>query len=219
MKLRIILAILIASLLLNSCEKDDSGDSGNAAGKLYVRSLYSLVTGSVSIDWYYMDDNGEFVKNPKNGVQPVDMVAEKKNNQQNTGTYTIYKENNNSYIKITWASGSTTTMGLKYQNGDISEMDIMGIMIRQTGLPKNYKLNAAYEGANTDMYFRFNTDGTFTFKDYDLETYKWETYTGKYEINGNNLNLKFDEGTVLLCMIAVLDNGDLIINREYYEKQ
>ena len=217
MKTRTILAILFATILLSSCKKDESDNPGSSA-KLYVRSLYSLVTGIVYIDWYYMGDNGEFVKNPKNGVQPVDMVAEKKNNLQNTGTYTIYKENNNSYIKITWSSGSTTTMVLKYQNGDISEMDIMGIMIRQTGLPKNYKLNAAYEGASTDMYFKFNTDGTFTFKDYDLQTYIWETYTGKYEINGNNLNLKFDDGTILLCMIAVLDNGDLIINREYYEK-
>ncbi len=218
MKTRTILAILFATILLSSCKKDESDNPGSS-GKLYVRSLYSLVTGIVYIDWYYMGDNGEFVKNPKNGVQPVDMVAEKKNNLQNTGNYTIYKENNNSYIKITWSSGSTTTMGLKYQNGDISEMDIMGTMIRQTGLTKNYKLNAAYQGASTDMNFRFNTDGTFTFKDYDLQTYKWETYTGKYEINGNNLNLKFDDDTILLCMIAVLDNGDLIINREYYEKQ
>lgn len=218
MKFRVIMAILIASLLHVSCEKDDNSND-SASGKLYVRSLYSIVTGIVSVDWYYMGVNGDFVKNPKNGVQPVNMEAEKKNNMQYTGTYSTYKSNGNSFIKINWSSGGTTTMGLKYENGEIVEMDLMGIMVRQTGLPKNYKLNGIYEGLSTDLYFRFSTDGAFIFKDYDLETYQWVTYNGKYEITGNNLKLKFDANSELLCLIAVLDDGNLIINREYYEKQ
>lgn len=219
MKFRIVFTLLMTALLFNSCEKDDSASNDQSSGKLYVRSLYSLVTGTVSIDWYYMGGDGTFVKNPKNGVQPVDLVAEKKNNLQNTGTYSIYKSNDKSYIKITWSSGSTTTMELKYENGDIVEMDILGTMLRQTGLPKGYKLNALYEGSSTDLSFNFKSDGSFTFKDYNLETYEWETYTGKYEIAGNNLKLTFSDGTVLLCMIAVLADGNLIINREYYDKQ
>ena len=219
MRYRIIFTILITHLLLFSCKKDDLGGNDQSSDKLYVRSLYSLVTGIVSIDWYYMGNDGNFVKNPKNGVQPVDFESEKKNNLQNTGTYIIYNSNGNSYIKITWASGSTTTMALKYENGDIVEMDIMGTMLRQTGLPKGFKLNALYEGSSTDLSFNFKSDGSFVFKDYNMDTYEWETYTGKYEITGNNLKLTFSDETVLLCMIAILDDGNLIINREYYEKQ
>ena len=217
MKYRIIFAIVITSLLLVSCKKDDT-DNAKSSGKLYVRSLYSIVTGIVSIDWYYMGEHGGFVKNPKNGVQPVNIEAEKNNNRQNTGTYSLYKSNGNSFIMITWSSGDLTTMGLKYENGDIVEMDIMGIMMRQTGLTKSLKLNGTYNGASTDLSFHFSTDGSFTFKDFNFDTNTWETYPGNYEIVDNNLKLKFDDGLVL-CLIAVLDDGNLIINREYYEKQ
>lgn len=219
MKYKIILAILIAPVLFTSCKKDDAAETNQSSDQLYVRSLYSIVTGIVSIDWYYLGNDGAFVKNPKNGVQPINLEAEKKNNLQNTGTYSIHSSEGKPYIKITWASGSTTTMALKYENGDIVEMDILGTMIRQTGLPKGYKLNALYEGASTDLSFDFNSDGSFIFKDYDIDTYQWETFPGKYEITGNNLKLTFSDNSVVLCMIAILDDGNLIINREYYDKE
>lgn len=219
MKIKLVLSALLMAILSNSCVKDDADDTNNTSGKLYLRSLYSIVTGIVSIDWYYLGDNGVFVKNPKNGVQPINIEAEKANNLQNTGTYTIYEENGNSYIKITWTGNSTTTMQLKYKNGDIVEMDIMGTMMRQTGLPKGYTLNGKFKGYSTDLSFDFANDGSFVLKDYDYNTQKWETLTGNYTITGNNLKLKVNGGTVLDALLAEIDVNTLIINREYYERQ
>jgi hypothetical protein len=219
MKYKILIALLLVAFISQSCEKDESVKNDTPSGKLYVRSLLSLVTGIVSIDWYYLGNDGVLVKNPKNGVQPVDINAEKQNNLANTGTYRMYEKDGKSFIEITWSSGDKTTMSLKIENGIITEMDVMGIMVLQTGLSKGYTLNGTYTGLSTGLIFDFTTNGAFTLKDYNYETGQTETYSGTYTIDGNNLRLKQQDNSILNCLLTALDDATLIINREYYEKE
>lgn len=180
-----------------------------ATGRLYLRSIMYISTGKVDLSWYYLGDDGTLVKNPKNGVNPVNIKAERENNYDKTG---IYKITGNK-IAITWATGDVNSFQLKFKDGDIVEMDIMGTMIRQKGLPKDFKLTGTYRGLNNGGLYNFESDGKF-YRSVFEEGEKIER-EGTFTINGNNLNLVFSDGTKEKCLIALLDE-DIVINTSFY---
>ncbi|MBK8953858.1 MAG: hypothetical protein IPM85_18120 [Chitinophagaceae bacterium] len=181
-------------------------------GRLYLRSIMYIATGKVDLGWYYLGDDGTLVKNPKNGVQPVNVKAEKLNNNSNTGTYKIVGNR----IEIKWTTGDVSVMPLKFKDGDISEMDLMGIMIRQKGLPKGFVLSGACKGFNNGGAYIFEKDGIFIRSLY--EDGQQVEKQGTFLVKGNNLILTFTDGTKEHCLIALLDE-DLIINNSYYTVQ
>jgi hypothetical protein len=181
-------------------------------GRLYLRSIMYITTGKVDLGWYYLGDDGTLVKNPKNGVQPVSIKAEKINNNSNTGTYKI----NGNKIEIKWASDDVSVMPLKFKDGDISEMDLMGVMIRQKGLPKDFVLIGAYKGFNNGGAYIFEKDGIFIRSLY--EDGQQVEKSGTFLVKENNLVLTFSDGTKEQCLIARLDE-DLVINNSYYTVQ
>lgn len=178
-------------------------------GRLYLRSIMYITTGKVDISWYYLGDDGSLVKNPKNGVQPVNIKAEKLNNNSNTGTYKI----TGSKIEIKWASGDVSVLPLKFKDGDISEMDIMGTMIRQKGLPKDFILSGDFKGFNNGGAYIFESDGAFARS--LNEDGEQVVKSGTFLVKGNNLILTFSDGSKEQCLIALLDE-DLVINTSFY---
>jgi hypothetical protein len=63
----------------------------DANGKLYFRTfMWTGTYGStLEMTWIYMGNNGSIVRNPKNGVNPVNFAAELANNSDNVGKYAI----------------------------------------------------------------------------------------------------------------------------------
>lgn len=188
-------------------EKTTATQSPN--GRLYLRSIMYITTGKVDISWYYLDDDGTLVKNPKNGVQPVNIKAEKLNNSNNTGSYKI----TGSKIEIKWATGDVSVLPLKFKNGDISEMDVMGTMVRQKGLPEDFALNGSFKGFNNGGAYIFETDASFARSLY--EDGAQVEKSGTFSVKGNNLVLTFSDGSKEQCLIARLDE-DLVINTSFY---
>jgi hypothetical protein len=181
-------------------------------GRLYLRSIMYIITGKVDLGWYYLGDDGTLVKNPKNGVQPVNIKAEKINNNSNTATYKI----TGNRITIKWATGDQNILPLKFKEGEIIEMDVMGTMIRQKGLPKGFTLNGTYRGLNNGGLYNFESSGCFYRSIFeDGEKVERE---GTYTIKGNNLKLVFSDGTKEDCLIALLEE-DLVINNSFYSPE
>lgn len=178
-------------------------------GRLYLRSIMYITTGKVDLSWYYLGDDGTLVKNPKNGVQPVNIKAEKLNNSNNTGSYKI----TGSKIEIKWATGDVSVLPLKFKNGDISEMDVMGTMVRQKGLPEDFTLNGSFKGFNNGGAYIFETDGSFARSLY--ENGAQVEKSGTFSVKGNNLVLTFSDGSKEQCLVARLDE-DLVINTSFY---
>lgn len=207
--LLLIIILSIAPLLFASCE-EETGNTGADGGKLYLRSIMYIATGKVDLGWYYLGNDGTFVKNPKNGVSPVNITAEKQNNIENTGTYII----TGNTIEITWHSGDVSKLALKFKDGEIVEMDVSGIMVRPNGLPKGFTLNATYQGLNNGATYVFESGGAFSSKVY--ENGQWVNRKGTYSIGGNNLTLRNSDGSGTLCLLALLDDGAIVINTSYY---
>ncbi len=205
----LLILLNISTLLLASC-KDEAAQNYTSQGRLYLRSIMYISTGKVDLTWYYLGDDGWFVKNPKNGVNPVDINAEKQNNADNTGTYKITGNN----IEIKWYTGDVNILSLKYKDDDIAEMDIGGIMMRQTGLPKGFTLNAVYQGINNGATYTFESGGAFSSKTF--ENGNWLSKKGNYTISGNNLILRNNDNSTTLCLIAVFGDGAIVINNSYY---
>lgn len=218
------LFVLPAFMLLSFSACSQTGSKGKnkqikkvnttltATGSLYLRSIMYITTGKVDLGWYYLGDDGTLVKNPKNGVQPVNIKAEKENNLEKTGTYKI----SGNKITIKWATGDENTLSLKFKDGDITEMDVMGTMIRQKGLPKDFKLNSAYRGLNNGGVYNFESNGNFSRSLF--ENGERVEREGTYRINGNNLVLVFSDNTKELCLIALLDE-DIVINTSFYSPE
>lgn len=219
-KLFILPAFLIASIF--ACSQTGSKvknkqtkkvtTTQTATGRLYLRSIMYITTGKVDLSWYYLGDDGTLVKNPKNGVNPVNSKAETENNFEKTGTYKI----TGNKIATKWAKGGENTLSLKFKDGDITEMDVMGTMIRQKGLPKDFKLSGTYRGLNNGGLYYFESNGCF-YRSLIEDGEKVER-EGTYSINGNNLVLVFSDGKKELCLIALLDE-DIVINTSFYSPE
>lgn len=199
------------------------------SGKTYVRSIRWIATGNTEISWYFLGDNGVIVVDPVHGLNPVNLSLEQADNFKNIGYYTIA----NNQINIKWLSGNTTTMGLTYKNGDITEMDAGGIMVRQRGLPDNYKLSGTYTGSIS--YGNVGSSGTYTFtKDGRITKSQTGTVTtadaagrstnaksGNYTVKGNTLFVTYNDGTKETANIGVFTGmaGKLVLNGTWMTAQ
>ena len=198
---------IIISTVLFACSNAES-DSGN--GTTYLRTLYTAFGGgSLTISWIYLGNDGTIVYNPKHGVNPVDMDAEKGDNSENVGTYKIEDEK----IKITWSNNKTDEWSIEKKDGEISIID-GGI----TTVPNQFKEGETIQGSFSAMALggsfsrvqtmTFRKDGTFGVStstavnnDYVSEIGK-NSSEGTYKLNGNTLRMKFDDGNEQVANIA-----------------
>ncbi len=189
-----------------------------AKGKLYLRHI-RYFNGNTALDWYFLADNGTIVVDPKHGVNPVNLAEERVDNMNNMGTYIIA----NNQLKVKWLNGRTSDLQLEYKNGDIIGIDVGSIVMRQTGLPANYKLNGTYSGVMTSASvaagsrFTFSNSGSFTSTGTGYVSTGAGNGTtekqssGTYSISGNTLTLQYSDGRVEKSVIAVWENR-LVIN-------
>lgn len=197
-------------------------------GKTYIRSIRWIASGYTELSWYFFGDNGVIVADPVHGLNPVNLALEQADNFKNVGYYTIA----NNQVNIKWLSGNTTSLGLTYKNGEIIEMDAGGIMVRQKGLPENYKLSGTYTGsmsygnvASSGIY-TFTKDGritrtqTGTANTADASGRAGNTRSGSYSIKGNTLFVTYTDGTRETANIGVFSGTDkLVLNGTWMTAQ
>lgn len=200
-------------------------------GDLYLRTyMWTGMYGtSLDISWIYMDNNGRIVKNPKHGVNPVDWTKEKKDNPKLTGTYKVQGNK----LAITWSDGKTESWSIEKKGGKYSIID-GGITTKQTGMPKNYRIEGQYSSSvilpnvAATSTLVFSKDGTFTSSSYgtvttpDVTGESTKSNKGTYDITGNTLTMKFPDGKIEKSVIAIWDmdgQQNLVINSKYYPQE
>ncbi len=225
----------ITSLIcfLSCSDSTSNGQPGSAksSGDLYLRTYMwtGMYGSSLDISWIYMDKKGNIVKNPKHGVNPVDLTKEKQTNAKNTGTYKVAGNK----LNITWSDGKTATWSLEKEGGKYSIID-GGITTIQDPMPKNYRIEGQYAASvvlpnvAASHTIVFKKDGTFS--DSRLGTVTTPDVTGSsekgsagtYDISGNTLTMKFNDGKVEKSVICIWDmdgKKNLVINGSYYPQE
>ena len=208
---------------------NDNPQINNTDGKLYLRTL--MQGSSLGIDWIYLGDDGTIVYNPVDGVNEINLAAERANNANNMGKYKIA----GNQLLINWDNGSKSNLGLEFSNDDISYID-GGIATRQRGVPAGFTLNGSYAGgaitkslALTNTYI-FKNDGSFILKRLgsattkDGETSKaGDELPGHYTITGNTLTLSFEDGSKIKTVIGIMNMRGglqyLVLNQSTYRLQ
>jgi hypothetical protein len=222
---------LFVLLLFISCNNSDSTTANASNGHLYLRTyMWTGMYGtSLDISWIFLGRDGQIVRNPQHGTEPVQWEEEKKDNAKNTGTYT----EKNGKLEISWADGKTSSWSIEREGSKITGID-GGIVSEPDRMPAGYRLDGQYAAstvlpnvANTqtlvlkkDGSFTMNSLGTVTTPDVasSAETNK----KGNYDISGNTLTLKFDNGEVKKSVICVWDmdgQKNLVINTRYFPQE
>ena len=136
-------------------------------------------------------------------------------------------------LKITWSDGKTATWSTEKEKGKYSIID-GGITTIQDAMPKNYRIEGQYAAsvvlpnvASTQTLV-FKKDGTFTHNGYgtvttpDVTGESESNRQGTYDITGNTLTLKYNNGETKKSVIAIWDmdgEKNLVINSSYYPQE
>ncbi len=194
-------------------------------GKLYLRSIYWIATGNTERSWFFLGDNGVIVINPVSGTNPVNPAVEQARNFLNVGQYSMGK----SSVDVKWLNGKSTSYSMKMQNGEIIELDAGGIMVRQRGMPDNYKLNGTYKGSlsiggvSSSGTYNFRNDGSVTVSQVGTAAHgrAENNRQGSYVIKGNNLLISFNDGSQVKANIGMATgngNNNIVIDNTWFTK-
>lgn len=202
-----------------------------SAGKLYLRTyMWTGMYGtSLDISWIWLGDDGRIVRNPKFGVNPVDIAGEEKENAKNTGSY----KREGDKLKITWLDGRTAEWRVEEKGGEVSAID-GGIVSSPDAMPANYRISGKYSAMNVlpnvssvqtlvfDEAGNFLLDQSGGISTPDVAANASSEKAGKYDITGNTLTLKFNNGEEKKAVIAIWDmDGErsLVINSSHYPEE
>lgn len=222
------LLIIASTLFFFYSSNGQSMTAGNTNGKLYLRThMWTGMYGSsLDISWIYLGNDGIIVRNPVHGVNPVITAKEKSDNPKNTGTYQL-KDNK---LLIVWSDGKTVEWKTEKKGADFSAIN-GGIVSRPASMPNNYRISGEYTASSvmpnvsSVQKLIFDKDGRFQMKQSGAITTPDATATkqtdkqGSYDISGNTLSLRFDNGETKRATLAIWNmdgKENLVINSKYY---
>ena len=219
---------LLLAFVLFSCSNDKKE---NKDGKVYLRTYYSAFGGgSLDISWIYLGDDGIIVQNPVHGVNPVDIHAERADNEKNVGSYQLKDDK----LFITWDNDRTTEWGIEKEDGNITIIN--GGIVTQ---PETFEKGETIRGSFSAMAlggsfsrvqtFIFKKDGSFEINTSTAVSNEYvneigeNNAEGEYELEGNTLRLKFKDGKTQLANIAHWKEEDgkmhLVINDSSFPQE
>jgi hypothetical protein len=220
-------AFVLAALLI-SCSNSGkkSGD-----GTVYLRTMYTAFGGgSLTISWIYLGNDGTIVHNPRHGVDPINIEAEKKDNEENVGTYEI----DDHKMKIVWSNDKKDEWSIEKEKGEITIID-GGIATVPDKFEEGETINGKF--AATALGSGFSRVQSFIFKKngkFDLVTstavsneyisdYGENSKGGSYELEGNTLRLQFEDGRKETATISHWKQDDgklhLVINNSSFPQE
>lgn len=199
----------------------------NAQSGLFMRTIF---WGSqLEISWLYFANGNKLVRNPKFGVNPLDIQKEMAENSKNVATYSLAGNKMN----VKWGDGKAFSVNVEFKNGVLTGFD-GGICTKATSFKFKYFDNKTYAGLATYgnvsrsiVLFlgkdgRFNTErvgavsgsGNLT----GVATSKAND-GGTYSIIGNTLLFKYANGTEWRTLAQPYDLGkeEIIINDQLFK--
>lgn len=236
MKKALLLAACALALCSTSCgQKPQYGTSSTSpakpaatasAGDVYLRTT---IFRGLHISWVYLGKDGVIIKDPKHGVNPVNLAAEKKDNPDYTGTY----KQVGGKLLITWQNGKSAEWSIEFDDKKaISAID-GGLATKQPPLPADYRIEGRFSArastANllSSTTLTFSKDGTFTQGSFggvstaDTGATSQSSTSGTYTISGNTLTLIFADGKKTHSVITIMDLGKryLVIDSASYPQE
>jgi len=222
----------LTALALITCFLSCNLHPGSSNGTTYLRTVFwaNSFGGSLDISWIYLGKDGSIVRDPKHGLDPVDMAAEKNDNAENAGTYKIEDDK----LKITWANGKTDEWSVEKKDGEIDAMDGGLVSVPEKfgsddHIQGQFAATAFSPGFSNVQTMVFKKDGTFSLTSSNAVSnevttaYGESNQKGKYELNGNTIRLKFDNGNQSVASIAHWKEADgklmLVINNNSFPQE
>lgn len=197
-----------------------------STGDVYLRTT---IFRGLHISWVYLGKDGVIVMDPKHGVNPINLAAEKQDNPAYTGTYKLAGDK----LLITWQNGKSAEWGIEFDDKKaISAID-GGLATKQPPLPADYRIEGKFSArastANllSSTTLTFSKDGTFTQGSFggvstaDTGATSQSSTSGTYTISGNTLTLTFADGKKTHSVITIMDLGKryLVIDSAYYPQE
>lgn len=224
------LALAVCSASFGQTPKKKSPAAKPAAtastGDVYLRTV---MFRGLQISWVYLGKDGVIIMDPKHGVNPVNLAAEKKDNAAYTGTYKQVGEK----LLIAWENGKSAEWGIEFNDKKaISAID-GGLATKQPPLPADYRIEGRFSArastANllSSTTLTFSKDGTFSQSSFggvstaDTSATSQSSTSGTYTITGNTLTLAFKDGKKTHSVITVMDLGKtyLVIDSASYPQE
>ncbi len=191
---------------------------------IYLRTVQTGSSGNTQdISWIYISRDGTIIKDPKYGVDPIDLAAEKKHNASKTGKYTI----SGNKMMINWENGKTAEWTIDQKGNGFTSID-GGAVGKQTPLPANYRIAGQYSAesifpsVSSSITVLFSKDGSFSQSSFggvntaSGSAVSQDLSDGTYNITGNTLRLNYVNGDKIIAMITIWTLADgkkyLVIN-------
>lgn len=193
--------------------------------KLYL--CYSVRANALDISTLYLGKDDIIVRNPKLGLNPLDLEKEKQFNGSNAGNYQIDGEK----MMINWSDGRTENWRVAYSTMSLYGIDGKMVSV-QKAMPPNYQLNGKYEISGLShngnlVTIEFSYKGGFITRSNNIAQHASNApippnQRGQYSVNGNTLQLKFESGetaSAIICLPVINGKKYLVINNSYYQLQ
>lgn len=222
-----ILFLSVLTALIYSC--GGSADSQSGDGKLYMRTM-SWAGGSLDIAWYYITQDKIFV-NPVDGVNPLNVAMESERNGKNVASY---RPADDGTLEVSWGDGRNQRLRVEYKDGNISALD-GGLMSLAKPFEKASIEDITYSGlasvaqVTQSVTLFFGKDGKFRMQRVGAVTGGAGTSgvgvdersdEGTYEIKGNTIHFRYNDGTEWHAIGQPYDlgNGEIIIGDQLFKK-
>lgn len=188
-----------------------------AQTSLYLRLEYWA--SNLDIHWLYFKDSA-LVRNPKFGINPLQLEKETAENKENVAKVLQVSDNK---MALKWNNGISQAVNIQFKGKDLSSFH--GVACEKA-VPfqitrfddKTYTGLVYFNNLSRDITLFLGKDGSFTYEKKDASGIQKEA--GTYTLNGNIIDFKYTSGKTWQALIHTYDlgNEEIIINDQLFTK-
>ena len=203
--------------------------SARGQSGLFMRTMFWGST--LEISWLFFTTDRKVVRNPKFGVNPIQMQRELAENAKNVASYQL----NGNKMSLKWGDGIVQNVNVEFKNGVLSAFD-GGLCTKPTPFPFKYFQNKTYSGlasygnVTRSVTMFLGSDGTFRTERVGAVSGSGNftgvaaaegADAGTYSINGNTIVFKYANGKEWRAVAQPYDLGreDVIIGDQHFKRQ
>lgn len=201
--------------------------TASAQAGLFMRTIF---WGSqLEISWLFFPGGNKVVRNPKYGVNPLNLQKEMAENSNNVGSYTL----SGSKMNVKWGDGKAYTINVEFKNGLLAGFD-GGVCSKATPFKFRYFDNKTYSGFATfgnisrSIVLFLGKDGRFNTERVGAVSGSGNLTGvaaakandgGTYSITGNTIVFKYANGSEWRALAQPYDlgNDEIIINDQLFK--
>jgi hypothetical protein len=217
-----IVSILFISLFLSLA-------TVQAQSGLYMRT--QMWGSSLDISWLFFAPGNKVVRNPKFGVNPIQLQKEVAENSANVASYTL----TGTKMNLQWGNGIKQSINVEFSGRDLSAFD-GGLCSKAVPFTFSYFSDLTYAGfasagnVSRSVTLFLGKDGKF--RDSRLGAVSGSgnvsgaaastsSGAGTYSIKGNTITFKYNNGKEWIAVAQPYDLGynDIILNDQRFKQQ